>query len=299
MEKAKLATIAIFFSIAMVGCATPSVERKGVAGDERKEPERVQVGQAPVETYGPPMQKVEAGEQYGPILQQTHPVVLVLGPGRAKAFAYLGVLQELEKAKVTVSAIFGTEMGALIGGLYALGGGVNQLEWRMLKIKREDFQVPSDRFGLFGGGSVGASKAASKRLASLARAFFGSRQIEQSAIPLTLGVGGGAVSSGLMSELVVQSFDPEGGTSDLPKRPFLVREAKRLGQGPVVVVDVLEDRESASCWDELKEADLVIRPDLKGIGKEDFQLKTSIVWRGRTAYSKTAAELKKLTGDTK
>jgi len=45
---------------------------------------------------------------------------LALGGGGAKGMAHLGILRVLEKEKIPVSAIAGTSIGALIGGLYAL-----------------------------------------------------------------------------------------------------------------------------------------------------------------------------------
>lgn len=311
MEKKELGSLAaVFFSrgpalvlwlvvaLALSSCATPTVQRAASAPGEDTAPAPATTSTPAGEVYGPTLQKGESTEQYGPVLQQIRPVVLVLGPGRARAFAYLGVLQELERAKISVSTIYGTEMGGLIGGLYALGGGVNHLEWRLLKIGPDDFQSSADRFGLFGAGEARMAKKSNQRLSKLIRSIFGTRKIEQCAIPLGLGVGGSLVTSGNLPQALAQSFLDYDLTTGV-KRPFLVREAKRLGQGPVVVVDVLEDQESAGSWEELKEADLVIRPDLKGIGKEDFQLKTSIVLRGRNALSRVLQELKKLIGDVK
>jgi NTE family protein len=49
------------------------------------------------------------------------PVGLVLSGGAARAFAHLGVLEELEAAGVTVDRYAGTSMGAIIGALAATG----------------------------------------------------------------------------------------------------------------------------------------------------------------------------------
>jgi hypothetical protein len=46
---------------------------------------------------------------------------LILGGGGARAFAHLGVLQELEAAGVVVDRFAGTSMGAIIAGLAATG----------------------------------------------------------------------------------------------------------------------------------------------------------------------------------
>lgn len=53
---------------------------------------------------------------------------LVLGGGGAKGFAHIGVLKVLLNAGITIDFLSGCSMGALIGGLYASGMGVDELE---------------------------------------------------------------------------------------------------------------------------------------------------------------------------
>ena len=53
---------------------------------------------------------------------------LVLGGGGARGAAHVGVLKELERLQVPVDAIVGTSMGAIVGGLYASGVSVAELE---------------------------------------------------------------------------------------------------------------------------------------------------------------------------
>lgn len=48
-------------------------------------------------------------------------VSLVLSGGGARGTAHIGVIEELEKRGYEISSITGTSMGALIGGVYALG----------------------------------------------------------------------------------------------------------------------------------------------------------------------------------
>ena len=55
-------------------------------------------------------------------------VGLVLGGGGARGAAHIGVLRELERHRVPIDAIAGTSMGAIIGGLYASGMSVDELE---------------------------------------------------------------------------------------------------------------------------------------------------------------------------
>jgi NTE family protein len=50
------------------------------------------------------------------------PPVLALGGGGARGFAHLGVLQALDQAGLSVRAIAGTSMGAVVGGMYLAYG---------------------------------------------------------------------------------------------------------------------------------------------------------------------------------
>ena len=53
---------------------------------------------------------------------------LVLGGGGARGAAHIGVLRELERLRIPIDAIAGTSVGAIIGGLYASGMTVPELE---------------------------------------------------------------------------------------------------------------------------------------------------------------------------
>src|SRR5262245_28690695 len=55
-------------------------------------------------------------------------VVLVLSGGGARGAAHIGVLRALERERVPISAIVGTSMGAVIGGLYASGHSPDELD---------------------------------------------------------------------------------------------------------------------------------------------------------------------------
>ncbi len=55
-------------------------------------------------------------------------VGLVLSGGAARGLAHIGVLKALEEQGVKIDAIAGTSMGAVIGGLYASGYKVEELE---------------------------------------------------------------------------------------------------------------------------------------------------------------------------
>ncbi|MBA7543070.1 hypothetical protein ES705_35396 [subsurface metagenome] len=48
-------------------------------------------------------------------------ISLVLSGGGARGIAHIGVIEELEKQEFDIKSISGTSMGALVGGIYAVG----------------------------------------------------------------------------------------------------------------------------------------------------------------------------------
>ncbi|MBV8047108.1 MAG: patatin-like phospholipase family protein [Paludibacterium sp.] len=78
---------------------------------------------------------------------------VVLGGGGARGFAHLGVLRELEKLHIPIACIAGTSAGALIGGMYANGLPLDEMQqsfkdadWNaMLSGKPDRAQVPYER----------------------------------------------------------------------------------------------------------------------------------------------------------
>ncbi len=67
---------------------------------------------------------------------------LVLSGGAARGLAHIGVLKALEEQGVRIDAVAGTSMGAVIGGLYASGYSVQELEKLALELDWQ--QVLSD-----------------------------------------------------------------------------------------------------------------------------------------------------------
>lgn len=63
-----------------------------------------------------------------PDVPERKKVGLVLSGGGAKGVAHIGVLKVLEEAEVPIDYIAGTSMGAIIGGLYAIGYTTGELD---------------------------------------------------------------------------------------------------------------------------------------------------------------------------
>src|SRR6185437_8545528 len=73
-------------------------------------------------------------------------VAVILGPGGAKAFAHVGVLRAFQQQRIPVSKIIGLEWGALIAGLYADKGQVNDVEWKLYKMEQHDLPTSKGYF---------------------------------------------------------------------------------------------------------------------------------------------------------
>jgi len=65
----------------------------------------------------------------GPSEQKNQTVSLVLGSGGARGLAHIGVIQELEARGYKILAISGSSMGALVGGIHALGELQTYADW--------------------------------------------------------------------------------------------------------------------------------------------------------------------------
>ena len=62
-------------------------------------------------------------------------VGLVLSGGAARGLAHIGVLKALEEQGVVIDASAGTSMSAVVGGLYAAGYSIAELEQDLQQLK--------------------------------------------------------------------------------------------------------------------------------------------------------------------
>ena len=60
-------------------------------------------------------------EKGGPVPSDRPSVALVLSGGGAKGIAHIAIIEALERYGIPIDKVFGTSMGALVGGLYAAG----------------------------------------------------------------------------------------------------------------------------------------------------------------------------------
>ena len=85
---------------------------------------------------------------------------LALGGGAARGLAHIGVLRVLVQNNIPIHLVVGTSIGALVGGLFAMSGDVQQVEERLIsfldsptfRANRFDFlrELRSDQTGWIG-----------------------------------------------------------------------------------------------------------------------------------------------------
>lgn len=305
------------------GCGGKSARRS----DDPYGPVSQQTPPAQGEQIGPPLppeaQNAEA-EPSGPVGPNPAPdfvppkdsYVLVLGPGLARGFAYLGVIREMEERQLQIRGIIGVEMGALIAGIYG-SSNLNYLEWEMHKFKRNTLL---DRPML----GIGSRVAKGEDLYEFLDKTLKVDRLQKMKIPVVVAsaVAGDAdkkilfdgngsskdIIRGAMSiPGVLKPYSYEGleRMSAALETPFPVQQAKDLGLGKVICVDVVGRGDNFSAKDatetqlsalmrsvaalakqQLKECDVVLNIPTNGISYLNFEAKADLIYKGKVAVKR-------------
>jgi len=274
---------------------------------------------APVEVT-PPSNKVEV-----PAPKRTPKWGLALGGGAARGFAHIGVIQVLEEAGLKPDLVVGTSAGSVVAAFYASGKNGVQLQKvaeSMEEATITDWTVPLLGRGMMRGGA----------LARYISNQTGGKRIEDLKVPLgvvatDLNTGQGVLfqrgdlgTAVRASSSVPSVFEPvrignrefvDGGLVS----PVPVRYARQMGAEFVVAVDISSAPEAAKTNDmfqilmqtftimgksinafELREADLVVRPPLNGVGSADFSARRRSIEAGRAAMLQALPKLRAALG---
>lgn len=105
-------------------------------------------------------------------------VSLVLGSGGARGLAHIGVIQELEAQGFSIQAISGSSMGALVGGIHAMGELETYSKW-VRTLEQKDMLTLLD-WSFSGGGMIRGHKIIQKL-----KDLLGERNIEDLPIRYT------------------------------------------------------------------------------------------------------------------
>jgi len=244
---------------------------------------------------------------------------LALGGGAARGFAHIGVIQALEENGLLPDLVVGTSAGSLVAALWASGKDGRELAViadGMDETAFADWSYPGR--GLIRG----------EALAKFVRDKTNHRPIEQMRIPL--GIVATDLDSGLAilfqrgdtgtavraSSAVPAVFQPvkigtreyvDGGLS----APIPVHHARQMGADFVIAVDISAIPEGAPTGDaarmlmqtfaimgqtlknyELKDADLVLQPQLSGVSGADFTTRRQSIKAGRDVTIAHLGELR-------
>lgn len=146
MEKisVKLAAQLVFLFF-VFGCATKPVAKKpetqqsnGVISPNspiKNEPQ-TDAPTAPVkEPEMPAVNEPEKSPNITTPVKQVPRIGIIFSGGGAKAWAHIGVIKEIEKAKWPIQSVAGFEWGAAVAAIYAHKLSSNEVEWELSKIK--------------------------------------------------------------------------------------------------------------------------------------------------------------------
>ena len=165
-------------------------------------------------------------------------VALALGAGGAKGLAHVGVIEEIEAQGFQITAIAGTSMGALIGGVYAMGKLDVYRDWVTTLARFDVFKLLDWTFS--GGGLIKG-----ERIIGTLREMIGDVCIEELPLAFT------AVATDLDREREVwltrgSLFDAIRASISIPTvfRPYAI-DGRRLLDGallnPVPVTPLIRD----------------------------------------------------------
>jgi NTE family protein len=270
----------------------------------------------------PPLAPPEpAATPPAPVARRPPKIGLALGGGAARGFAHVGVIQVLEEAGVHPDFVAGTSAGSLVAALYASGRNGRQLQQlaeSMEEAAFTDWTLPIFSRGMLRG----------EALARYVNTEVGRKLIEQMAIPLgivatDLNTGQGVLfqrgdtgSAVRASSAVPAVFLPvKIGTHEYVDgglvAPVPVRQARQMGAELVIAVDISAAPEGNPARDTLqillqtfaimgksinayglKEADVVVRPALVGVGSADFASRKRSIDAGRAAMQQMLPQLR-------
>lgn len=246
---------------------------------------------------------------------------LALGGGAARGFAHIGVIQVLEESGIKPDLVVGTSAGSLVASIYAIGKdgrALQKIAEDMDEATMTDWTLP-----FFNRGGVLRGDAYAKYVGGQVD----HKLIEQAVLPLgivatdlktghgvlfrrgdiAMAVRASSAVPGIFPPVKITGVDyVDGGLAS----PVPVRFARQMGATVVIAVDIsaAPDGESSdgtlsillktfsimakSINDfELKNADVMVRPSLVGVGSSDFTAKKRAIDAGRAAM---LAELPKL-----
>lgn len=257
-----------------------------------------------------------------PVKQEKPVIALVLGGGASRGFAHVGVIKILEQNGIKPDIIVGSSAGSLVGALYAGGYTAEALEVIALGMEQSDIRdvtLPDRGF------------VKGELLQDFINQYLDNRSIED--LPIRFAAVATDLQSGDLkvfnrgntgmavraSSAIPGIFQPvEIGDRDYVDGGLLssipVHVAQQMKPDIIIAVDVSRDPESlveikdtfdvlaqtiaimgrASSQTEVREADVVIRPDMSVVGTIDFAAKQHAIEMGEKAAQENMPKISAL-----
>lgn len=244
------------------------------------------------------------------MVPQLPKIGLALGGGAARGFAHVGVIKMLESQGIKPDLVVGTSAGSVVGSLYAAGHGGFELQEMTFDLDRAAFAD----WQFFGRGLLRG-----EALQKFINEHVGGKPIEQlpmrfGAVSTRLRTGEGvlfqrgdvgmavrassAIPGVFVSPVIGGEEYVDGGTV----APVPAEYARQMGAEVVIAVDISQPVAEAPSdstlrtvlktfdimgnalkGNELKLADVVISPNVKGIAAADFESKQRAILEGERA----------------
>jgi len=255
-------------------------------------------------------------------------IAVVLGAGASKGFAHIGVLKVLEANKIPIHMVVGTSAGSLVGSLYA--SGKNAFELQAIAMKMEKDKVIDYDWKFWKGGVIKGEKLEDFINQNVQNTPIEKLKIPYYAVATNANTGEETVFGKGNTGMAVQAscsvpgvFQPvkignstyvDGGVVS----PVAVDVARRYGADVVIAVDISGGLNKATPSGmmntmqksvdimymkninaQLKNADVVIRPNMKDIGSTDMEKFNEAIFEGEKAATAEIGKIQAIVAKLK
>lgn len=250
-------------------------------------------------------------------------IAVVLGAGASKGFAHIGVLKVLEAQRVPIHIVVGTSAGSIVGSLYA--SGKNAFELQEIAMKMERDKVIDYDWKVWKGGLIKGEKLENFINANVNHTPIEKLKIPYYAVATNASTGEEMVFGRGNTGIAVHAscsvpgvFQPvkignntyvDGGLVSA----VAVDVALRFGADVVIAVDIsggLDQKTPSGVMDtmgktvdimymrninaQLKNADIVIRPNVKEIGSTEMEKVNLAIFEGEKAAMAVMPEISRV-----
>jgi len=244
-------------------------------------------------------------------VQKTRPkIALALGGGAARGFAHIGVIKALETSGIVPDIIVGTSAGSVVGALYANGNDVfalQKLAFQLDESALTDWAIfdrgflKGDALEKFINQHVGGKpiEGLKRKFAAVATDLADGQPAVFTSGNVGTAVRASSAVPGVFSPVLIRGREyVDGGLVS----PIPVHAARQLGADIVIAVDISgrpSGKRNQGSIDlmldtiaimgttigayELRDADIVIRPEINGLPVANFQQRNEAIMRGEQA----------------